>query len=83
VHRYAKLRKDCEHLATASFCLLVGTVGFSITIFFLTLGYRFYLPMLSGVAIAMHEVARREYNLFGQGARPIFSPLMRPPVGAR
>jgi O-antigen ligase len=56
----AKTSPAHQELRGAAFCIIVALVIFSICIFFLSLVYRFYLPALSGLAIALSEVARKE-----------------------
>jgi hypothetical protein len=59
---YQRSRKKewSEGIAKASLCVMLALVGFSVSIFFLTLAYRFYLPALSGVAISLGSTACRE-----------------------
>jgi O-antigen ligase len=47
-------------IANAAFCVQLSLVGFSCAIFFLSLVYTLYLPALSGFAIAIQNVARRD-----------------------
>jgi putative inorganic carbon (hco3(-)) transporter len=49
-----------REMGIAAFYVIVALVAFSTCICFLSLIYRFYLPALSGMAIALAEAARRE-----------------------
>ena len=44
----------------AAFCLTLSLIGFSTSVMFLSLAYRFYLPALSGLAIALSSASSRE-----------------------
>ena len=39
---------------------MVALVGHGVAIMFLTMAYKFYMPWLTGMAIALHFVASRE-----------------------
>jgi O-antigen ligase len=52
-------------IANAAFCVQLSLIGFSCAILFLSLVYTLYLPALSGFAIAIQNVARRELSVPG------------------
>lgn len=47
-----------REIGMAAYCVIIALVAFSTCIFFLSLIYRFYLPALSGIAIALSEAMR-------------------------
>jgi O-antigen ligase len=55
--------KQNRMISIAVFCMTVSLIGFSVAIFFLSLAYRFYLPALTGVAIALARAAEHEWSL--------------------
>lgn len=50
-------------IANACFCYLMAMVGYMVTITFLANAYRFYLPVMVGLAIAMRSSAEREMSM--------------------
>jgi O-antigen ligase len=62
-------REGHKEIANMSFCYLVSMVGFLSTIIFLANAYRFYLPAMIGLAIALSTVAERKMS-----AEPIAVP---------
>jgi O-antigen ligase len=52
-------RKICA----ACFCIMTSLIGFSVTIFFLSMAYRFYLPAFAGIAIALTRAAEQEWSV--------------------
>ena len=55
-HRQEAVLQD---IRLASFCLLLGFLGFSIAIVFLNFTYLFHAPMLSGLAICLSRASQR------------------------
>jgi O-antigen ligase len=49
-------------IAAGVFCVLIATVAFCCGVFFLSLAYGFYLPALTGIAIALSRAAEREWD---------------------
>ena len=58
--KLAKTSPAHREMGIAASYVIIALVAFSTCIFFLSLIYRFYLPALSGIAIALAEAARRE-----------------------
>jgi O-antigen ligase len=54
--------RDTTRIAAAVFCVLIAAVGFYCSVFFLSLAYRFYIPALTGIAIALSRAAQREWG---------------------
>jgi O-antigen ligase len=50
-------------IAACAFCGLIALAAFSSSAFFLSFGYKFYFPALTGIAIAMSRAAQREWGL--------------------
>ena len=48
-----------QDISLASFCMLLGFLGFSIAIFFLNFTYLFHAPTLTGLAICLSRAAQR------------------------
>jgi O-antigen ligase len=65
VFREAGNRPEFEDIRAAAFCIQVSLVGFCIAIFFLNFTYFFYLPVLSGLAIAVAAAAKQEFQFRG------------------
>ena len=61
VYRQARREKYTE-IANTSFCFLLSLTGFVVSIIFLANAYRFYLPMMIGLAIALSAAAKREMS---------------------
>lgn len=60
---YRKARLEgYPDIANASFCYLLSMVGYLVTITFLSNAYRFYLPCMIGLAIALSTTAEREMS---------------------
>lgn len=80
-YRQARLGGYTE-IANACFCYLLSMVGFMVSITFLSNPYRFYLPAMIGLAIALSTAAERE-----MAASPLPGPVRAPelprPVPAR
>jgi O-antigen ligase len=60
-----KIRKKAqafrqEEITTATFCISIGLVAYSAAAFFVNFGYRFYLPAISGLVLAIWLAIRRE-----------------------
>ena len=80
---YRKARRGgYTEIANARFCYLLSMVGFLTSITFLSSAYRFYLPAMIGLAIALRTTAEREMS-----ASPLPEPVSAPgwagPVSAR
>jgi O-antigen ligase len=72
---YRKARREgYPEIANACFCYLLSMVGFMISITFLANGFRFYLPLMVGLAIALNATAKREMSAGG-------APRGSPPAG--
>ncbi len=72
VYKKAKLAGHVE-ITNAAFCYLLAMTGYVVTIVFLSNAYRFYLPAMIGVAIALRAAADIEL------AAPVpASPLPQP-----
>jgi O-antigen ligase len=70
-----------QEIAGACLCYLVSWVGYLVTIFFLACAYRFTLPTMVGLAIAIHLAGERELD--GPGTAPgrtLYSVGSRPPA---
>jgi hypothetical protein len=50
-------------IAAAAFCVLIGTVAFCASAFFLSLAYRFYFPALTAIAIVLSRAAQHEWAM--------------------
>lgn len=58
----AARRKGHDELATIAFCTLISLTGYCVASIFLSLGYAFYVLVMSGVAIALSRVAPMEFE---------------------
>jgi len=70
VYRTARRRrptKETQQIRATAFCLLISLIGFCTASFFLSLAYRFYLPALTGLAIALYRAVQQKW-------RPAFAP---------
>jgi O-antigen ligase len=61
--REARKRPGCEDIATAVFCILLGMVGFTVAVTFLSFAYFFYFPTMGGLAVGVWVAAKREFQL--------------------
>ena len=83
VYRKA-LREGYTEIANASFCYLLSMVGFLTSIVFLANAYRFYLPAMAGLAIALCAAAEKEMAAGGlkpaiaNGGMPLFQGRQAP-----
>lgn len=59
---------ESPRVAVACFCVLLSFVAFSAASFFLSLAYRFYLPAITGVAIALSRATEHEWRQARPGA---------------
>jgi O-antigen ligase len=59
IYRQAR-RQGHKEIVDASFCYLLSMVGFLVSIVFLANAYRFYLPVLIGLGIALTAAAKKE-----------------------
>jgi O-antigen ligase len=55
--------RETEQIRTTALCLLISLIGFCTAIFFLSLAYRFYLPALTGVTIALYRAVQHKWKL--------------------
>ncbi|MBL8220931.1 MAG: O-antigen ligase family protein [Bryobacterales bacterium] len=55
-----------ERVAITSYCFLVSFVGFAAACMFLSLAYLFYFPLLTALALAMHNAAEHEWRMEDQ-----------------
>jgi O-antigen ligase len=65
VYRGAQKRprnRENEQIKITAFCLMVSLAGYCVASFFLTLGYRFYMPALTGLAIALYRAAQQKWE---------------------
>jgi O-antigen ligase len=65
VYRTARRRrptKETQQIRATAFCLLISLVGFCTASFFLSLAYRFYLPALTGLAIALYRAVQQKWR---------------------
>jgi putative inorganic carbon (hco3(-)) transporter len=65
VYRTAKKKppaRETLQIRLTAFCLLISLIGFCTASFFLSLAYRFYLPALTGLAIALYRVAQLKWK---------------------
>lgn len=60
-YRRARTAKEHQSIAMAAFCIMLSFIGFCVSILFLSLIYKFYLPVLSGLAISLASAAEREF----------------------
>jgi O-antigen ligase len=58
--RQARANPANRDIAAATFCLMLGIVGFMTAITFANFGYRFYEPALCGLCIVMYTAAQHE-----------------------
>lgn len=75
-------------IAAATFCLMLGIVGFLSAAFFLNLAYRFYEPAFCGLCIVLYSAAQREMAArqiraaSAMPATPAWAPAQRFPQAA-
>jgi len=65
VYRAARRRtptQETQQISATAFCLLISLIGFCAASFFLSLGYRFYLPALTGVTIAFYRAVQQKWR---------------------
>ncbi len=65
-----------REIAAACLCTLTAMIGFCCAIFFLSLAYEFYLPMLIAIAVVLSKAAYQQWDLAGS-AEPVGQ--IRPP----
>lgn len=78
--------RDClavRRLRTLCFVLLMAQVSFCVSIFFLSLGYRFYLPFLSGFVIALRMAVKNELPAIERAAAAAAAKVTAPAYGSR
>jgi O-antigen ligase len=67
---YKKARSGgFKDISNVCFCYLASMVGYLVTITFLSNAYRFYVPMMIGLAVAICAAANREMSA-GYGRDP-------------
>jgi len=54
--------RQTQQIGATAFCLLISLIGFCSASFFLSLAYRFYLPALTGLAIALYRAAQQKWQ---------------------
>jgi O-antigen ligase len=69
--RQVRGQPGAEEIELTIFCTALSLVGFCVAIFFLTLAYRFYLPTMSGLVIAIATVIRNFTPAQQQTATPL------------
>jgi len=74
-HRQAR-RLGYKEIQNTCLCYIVSLIGFMVSITFLANAYRFYLPVMVGVAIVMTTVARKIMN-------PVPAPVAVPTAAPR
>jgi O-antigen ligase len=62
VYRQARGDPKYREIAAAALCMMTSMVGFAVAITFLTKAYWFYLPAMTGLAIALNFAAQREFR---------------------
>lgn len=78
--------RDClpvRRLRSLCFLLLLAQVSFCTSIFFLSLGYRFYLPFLSGFVIALRMAVKNELPGIERAAAEAAARKTAPVYGSR
>jgi O-antigen ligase len=73
-YQAARKRSDSLDIQTAAFCAMMGVLGFTVAVTFLSFGYSFYFPAMGGFAIVLWDVAKNEFHrrdavLAGQTAK--------------
>lgn len=80
---YGRARREgYTEIANVSFCYLLSMVGFVTSIVFLANAYRFYLPAMIGLAIALSTAAEREMSA-GRLMEPVRGTGWTSPIPAR
>jgi putative inorganic carbon (hco3(-)) transporter len=75
---YQKARREgFTEIANACFCYLVAMIGYMVTITFLSNAFRFYLPVLIGLAIVLTSVAQKEMAAHNRAAGPGYPAVPR------
>jgi O-antigen ligase len=62
VHERAKRDPRFVTIRNTAFCMMLSMLGFSISIFFASMSYRYYFPSLVGLTIAFSVAAQAEMN---------------------
>jgi O-antigen ligase len=60
-YRRACLRRDCEDIRVATFCIMLSITAYCAGILFVNFGYFFYLPLMSSLVIAVSTAADAEF----------------------
>ncbi|MBL8175192.1 MAG: O-antigen ligase family protein [Bryobacterales bacterium] len=63
VHRLAVRQPPSvtwDRIAISSYCILVSMVGFGTACFFLSLGYAYHFPLITGLTVVLYHIAERE-----------------------
>lgn len=74
-YRQARARQDCEDIRTAAFCVALALVAYCVAIMFVNFAYFYYLPAMSGLAIAISNAAQREFASRSTHPAPLEAPL--------
>jgi len=79
-YRLARANPANADIAAATFCLMLGIVGFMSAIMFANFGYRFYEPALCGLCVVMYNAAQHEMaaRKFKAASSPPPAPLWAP-----
>jgi hypothetical protein len=80
VYKQAR-RQGYTEIANASFCYLLSMVGYLTSIVFLSNAYRYYLPVMIGLAVCLTVCAQREMS--GGGEVSLAPAGWMPPRAAR
>lgn len=74
-------REGYTEIANASFCYLLSMIGYLTSIIFLSNAYRYYLPVMIGLAVALTLNAQKEMS--GSGGVKLSPTGWMPPIAAR
>jgi O-antigen ligase len=81
---YGRARREgYPEIANACFCYLLSMVGFMVSITFLSNAFRFYLPAMIGVAIALNAAAERAMSAGTPSPSPPKEAPWAPPIPHR
>jgi len=69
-------RKGHDEIAAIAFCTLISLTGYCVASIFLSLGYAFYLLVMSGVAIALSRVAPMELGKMKKASLKATRPVL-------
>lgn len=83
IARKVRGRPEFRQIAVACMCLSTAYIGFLVAMFFVNFGYFFYLPLITGLVVAMRRGVNLEIAL--RSAAPVAAPVILPmavPVAA-